>query len=86
MPNLAQNAKSEKRGAKCEKSGAKYLAIHFLFFTFHDCFHIFRDKCIAGVMDTLFGGHLNLADIFLGPVKCDGLNILKPLLNGHSIN
>ncbi len=36
-------------------------------------------------MDTLLGGHLHLADIFLSPVECNGLNILKHLLNGHSI-
>ncbi len=32
-------------------------------------------------MDT----HLGRANIFLGPTECNGLNILKPLLNWHSI-
>ncbi len=40
MVTLAQNA------AKHEESDAKYLAIHSLFFTFCDCFVLFRDKCI----------------------------------------
>ncbi len=34
---------------------------------------------------TLLGGYLHLADIFLGPIQYNGLNVLKPLLNGHSI-
>ncbi len=37
------------------------------------------------VTNTLLGGHLHLADIFLGPIEYNVLNILKPLLNGHSI-
>ncbi len=28
------------------------------------------------VMDTLLGGHLHLANIFLGPIECNGLNIV----------
>ncbi len=46
-------------GAKCcempkAKKGtqnAKYPAIHFLFFVFCAHFHIFRDKCVAGLSD-----------------------------------
>ncbi len=34
------------------------------------------------IMDTLLGGDLYIADIFLGPTECNGLNILKPVLNG----
>ncbi len=46
MPTLAQNV------VKSEKSAAKYLAIPFLFFAFH----VFRDKCIAGLrnVDAVF--------------------------------
>ncbi len=51
MPILAQNAKSEKRDAKREKRDAKYPAIHFLFFAFCYRFHIFHDKCIAGLRE-----------------------------------
>ncbi len=41
--------KAKKRGTKREKSGVKYPVIHFSFFTFRAHFHIFRDKCIAGL-------------------------------------
>ncbi len=40
---------------------------------------------VKPIMDTLLGGHLHLADIFLGPIEYNGLNILKSPLNGHSI-
>ncbi len=38
-----------KRSTKREKSDAKYFAIHFSFFAFRDRFHVFCDKCIAGL-------------------------------------
>ncbi len=45
--NPGAKCEKQKKGCKMWKSDAKYLAIHFLFFAFCDCFHIFRNKCIA---------------------------------------
>ncbi len=48
-------------------------------------FFIFHNTVKSPVKDTLLGRHLHLADIFLHLNECIGLNILKHLLNGHSI-
>ncbi len=37
---------------------AKYSAIHFSFFTFHNHFQIFYDKCIAGITITFYCIHV----------------------------
>ncbi len=49
MPTQVRNAKNETRGAKREKCDAKYPTLLFLFFTFHNRFCVFCDKCIAGL-------------------------------------
>ncbi len=43
--------KAKKGAQKCD---TKHPAIHFLFFASCDCFHVFCDKCIAGLRVILY--------------------------------
>ncbi len=58
--------KKKKKKHKREKSDSKYSSIHFLLFTFCECFRVFCDKCIASLRIVLqFGTYTKYAIFYI---------------------